>query len=319
MKKIITFAPLICVALYCIFTLLVPAVPTFGFVCALLLMLTGAFAVFRNSKIVFTVYNLVAVVATYLVYRDIAFSAVYALSYIAAGFWLCYSLLRKKGGVYAIIVTLICIVMADYGSVAISNVLHGKTALAFIDEIFDTLRPIVVETISQNAEIFKVKNAEQFFDLYAMTVKMFLPAIVIIIELIKTIILTFLTKVIVNRTLKGIAIDLRFAMFKADGVTVFVYLLSLLISAFAKSDVMSVVFGNFYIILSMVLTLCGLSLFDWYLRDIKKVRIFFRFLIIVFISAISLVLAVPVAVMNVLALVDARRNFREIGVITQDK
>ena len=59
----------------------------------------------------------------------------YAISYIGAGFWLCYSLLRRKGGAHALIVALICIIMADYGSVAISNMFYGKMPLAFVDEM----------------------------------------------------------------------------------------------------------------------------------------------------------------------------------------
>ena len=125
MKKVIIFTPAVCVILYSILAFFTPVVPMLSFVCALLLMLTGVFSIFRNSKIALGVYNLVAVVITYLVNKEIVFSIVYALSYIGAGFWLCYSLLRKKGGAYALIVALGCIVMADYGSVALKNVFYG--------------------------------------------------------------------------------------------------------------------------------------------------------------------------------------------------
>lgn len=318
MKKVIIFAPAICVVLYSILAFLTPTVPMVATVCALLLMLTGVFSVFRNSKISLVIYNVIAVVATYLVNKEIVFSVVYALSYIAAGFWLCYSLLKRKGGAYAIIVTLICIIMADYGAVAISNVFYGKLPLAFIDEMFDALKPIVIETIEQNAEVFKIESAEQFFSFYEMSVKMILPAVVIIIALFKTILLTFLTKVIVNKVLRGIAVDLRFSMFKADGVTVFVFFLSAIISMFAGDSVMAVVFGNIYAILNVVLMLCGMSLLDWYLRDVKSIKIFFRFLILI-VTCILSVFPILSIVLSVAALIDARRNFRNIGVITQDK
>lgn len=318
MKKIIMFAPAVCVILYSILAFLTPAVPSVAFLCALLLMLTGVFSIFRNSKISLVLCNVVAVIVTYIVNKEIVFSAVYAMSYIAAGFWLCYSLLKGKGGVSAIVTALLCVIMADYGSVAISSAVYGLHPLAFVDEMFDLLKPIIIETVEQNADIFKVKSAEEFFAFYEMSVKMILPAIVVIIELIKTIILAFFTKVIVNRVLKGIALDLKFSMFKADGVTVFVFFLSAIISMFAGDGKIAVVFGNIYAILNVVLMLCGMSLFDWYLRDKKRVRTFFRFLILLVISILSM-LPILSVVLIVAALVDARKNFRNIGVDTQDK
>lgn len=148
-----------------------------------------------------------------------------------------------------------------------------------------------------------------------MTVRMILPSVIIIVGLIKTIILTFLTKVIANRVLKGPAIDLRFSMFKADGVTVFVFFLSAIISMLAGDSVIAVVFSNLYAILNIVLVLCGMSLLDWYLREKQKVKIFFRFLILLFVGIISLIPILSV-VLVVVALMDVRKNFRNIGTDT---
>ena len=319
MKKVIFFAPAVCVILYSVLAFLTPVVPALSFLCALLLMLTGVFSIFRNSKISLGIYNIVAVVVTYLVTKEIVFSLVYAISYIGAGFWLCYSLLKRKGGAYALIVSLAFVIMADYGSVALSNVFYGKQPFAFVDEMFAMLKPIVTETLSQNAEVFENLNAEQFFSMYETAVRMILPAVIIIIELVKTIILTFLTKVIANRALRGIAVDLRFSMFKADGVTVFVFFLSALISLFAGDGVIAVVFCNLYAILSTALMLCGMSLLDWYLREKQKVKIFFRFLILLVVGILSL-LPVLSVILVVAALIDVRRNFRCIGVeLPKDK
>ncbi len=316
MKKVIIFAPVVCLILYSIFAFLTPLVPSFSFLCALLLVLTGVFSIFRNSKISLGIYNIVAVVVTYLVNKEIVFSLVYAMSYIGAGFWLCYSLLRRKGGAYALIVSLIFVIMADYGSVAISNVFYGRPPFVFIDEMFQVLKPVVIETIGQNADALKIQNAEQFFNMYETAVRMILPSVIIIIGLVKTIILTFLTKVIVNRSLKGLAIDLRFSEFKADGVTVFVFFLSALISMFAGDSIIAVVFTNIYAILNIVLVLCGMSLLDWYLREKQHVKIFFRFLILLVVGILSLFPILSV-ILSVAALIDARRNFRNIGVVTK--
>ena len=315
MKKVIIFAPVVCLALYCILAFLTPMVPMFSFLCALLLVLTGVFSIFRNSKISLAIYNIVAIAVTCIVNKEIVFSIVYAISYISAGFGLCYSLLRRKGGVHAIIVALACIIMADYGSVALNNVFLGKHPFAFIDEMFALLKPMVIEMVNQNAEMLKIESAEQFFNLYETAVRMILPSVIIIIGLIKTIILTFLTKVIVNRVLKGLAIDLRFSMFKVDGVTVFVFFLSAIISLFAGDGVIAVVFSNLYTILNTVLMLCGMSLLDWYLREKQKVKIFFRFLILLVLGFLSLIPILSV-ILVAAALMDARKNFRNIGTDT---
>lgn len=316
MKKTIILAPVVCLILYSLFAFLTPMVPMSGFLCGLLLMLTGVFSVFRNSKISLVIYNIVAFVVACLVNKDIVFALVYSAFYIASGFWLCYSLLKGKGGAAAIVSALICVLMADYGSVAINNVVHGIHPFAFVDEMFKVLKPVFIETIGQNAEILKIEDPEQFFALYEMSVRMILPAIIIIIEFVKTIVLTFFTKVFVNRTLKGIALDLKFSMFKVDGVTVFVFFLSAIISMFAGDGKIAVVFVNIYAIINMVLILCGMSLLDWYLRDVQKVRIFFRFLILLVLGILS-VLPVLSVIMIVVALIDARRNFRNIGTDTK--
>ena len=318
MKKTIIFAPVVCIALYTVLAFLTPVVPSVAFLCALLLMLTGVFSIFRNSKMSLIAYNVVAVAVTFIVNKEIVFSLVYAMGYIASGFWLCYSLLKGKGGAHAIVTALVCVIMADYGSVALSNVFYGKPPFAFVDEMFAVLKPVVIEIVGQNAETLKIQNAEQFFNMYEMAVRMILPSVIIIIELIKTIVLTFLTKVVVNRVLKGVAIDLKFSEFKADGVTVFVFFLSALISMFAGDSVIAVVFSNLYTILNIVLMLCGMSLLDWYLREKQHVKIFFRFLILSVVGILSL-LPVLSVILVVAALIDARRNFRNIGVITQDK
>jgi len=147
---------------------------------------------------------------------------------------------------------------------------------------------------------------------------MMLPAIVFIIVLIKSIILSFFVKIIVNKVFKCILVDLRFSMFKADGVTVFVFLISALISMFAGDGVIAVVFGNIYMILSVVLMLCGISLLDWYLKDVQKVKTFFRFLLLLLVCASLLFPVLPMAFI-VVALIDARRNFRLSGSNTKGK
>lgn len=316
MKKVIISAPIICLVLYSIFALLTPVVPFAGFLCALMLVITGVFSIFRNSKISLAIYNIVAVVVTCIVNRECIFSTVYALSYIGAGFWLCYSLIKGKGGAHAIIVAMICVIMADYGSVVISSMVYGQQPFAFVDEMFALLKPTVIDTIKQNAELFKIESPEQFFAFYEMSVRMVLPAVIIIIELIKTVILAFFTKIIVNKALKGIAIDLKFSMFKVDGVTVFVFFLSAIISMFAGDGKISVVFVNIYAILNVVLALCGLSLVDWYLRDKRNIKFFFRFLILAVLAVLSL-LPILSVLLVVAALIDARRNFRDIGVVTK--
>ena len=184
--------------------------------------------------------------------------------------------------------------------------------------MFESVKPMVIATLSENAEVLKIDDPESIFSAYAIAVKMMFPAVMTIIGLIEAIILSFLVKVIVNKSLKCIAVDLRFSMFKADGVTVFVFFVSALVSMFAGDSVIAVVFGNIYMILSVVLMLCGMSLLDWYLRDVRNVKIFFRFILLLIIGTLFLFPILPV-VLIVAALIDSRRNFRSAGSDTKGK
>jgi len=318
MNKRIFFAPIICVILYCVCTALSFKMPFLSLLSPLLLMLFGAFALFKNSKITLGVGCVLTALVTLYINKDVAYSIVYTLGYVSAGFLLCYSILRKKGGAYALVSTAILILISDYGAVAVSDLANGKHVLSFVDEMFNTLKPFVLEAINQNAGALGIENPNQIFDVYVMAVKMMLPAIVFIIVLIKSIILSFFVKIIVNKVFKCILVDLRFSMFKADGVTVFVFLISALISMFAGDGVIAVVFGNIYMILSVVLMLCGISLLDWYLKDVQKVKTFFRFLLLLLVCASLLFPVLPMAFI-VVALIDARRNFRLSGSNTKGK
>lgn len=318
MKKRVFFAPYVCVLLYCIFAALASKISLLAFICPLFIMLFGAFSLFKNSKITLGLGSIILIAATLFINKDFVFSLVYCAGYIAAGFLLCYSLLRRKGGTYALLTTLVCVLISEYGAVALSNVISGKPALIFIDEMFENIKPLVINTLTANAETLNIGDPESIFSVYVMAVKMMLPSVMTIIVLFDTIILCFFVKVIVNKVLKGVAVDLRFSMFKADGVTIFVFLISALVSMFAGDGVIAVVFGNIYVILSVALMLCGMSLLDWYLRDVQKVKIFFRFLLLLVIIVSSLFPILPV-VLIVAALIDSRRNFRSIGNDTEGK
>lgn len=312
MNKRIFFAPAICVVLYCVFAVLTLKIPLLAMACPLFIMLFGTFSLFKNSKITLGLGSTLLIAATYIVNKDLTFSFVYCAGYIAAGFLLCYSLLRKKGGTYAFITTLVCVLISEYGAVALSNIVMGKSALAFIDEMFEMIKPLMITALNESAEVLNIGDPEQIFSVYTMSIKMMLPSIMTIIGLVETIVFIFFVKIIVNRLLKCTAVDFRFSMFKADGVTIFVFLISAIVSMFAGDSVIAVVFGNIYTILSVVLMLCGMSLLDWYLRDVQKVKIFFRFLLLLVIAASSLFPILPV-ILIVAALVDSRRNFRSAG------
>lgn len=309
MNKRIFFAPLVSLMLFCIFSFVAFILPIVNVLCPILLMLFGAFSLFKNSKITLYTGTLVAVAISCAVSGAIVYSIVYALGFVAAGFVLCYSLLTKKGGAHALISVLVCLLVANYGSVALSDLFAGKQAFSFVDEMFKTLKPVIVEAINNVGTGLKPENVEIIFRQYETLVRMLLPAMIIIIGLFETIILSFLVKVIVNKTIGTIVVDLKFSRFKADGTTVFVFLLSAIISMFAGDSIIAVVFSNIYMILNVVLFLCGLSLFDWYLKDVKKIRFGFRVLIFMLVG-ISFVFPILPLLFTVAALVDARRNFR---------
>ena len=312
MSKRIFFAPLVCLCLYCIFAFLTFSVPLFGILCPVAIMLFGAFSLLRNSKIALGAGTVVIAAVTYIIYKDLAYSVVYSLGYVAAGFLLCYTILKRKSGAYTIVSVLVCLLISDYGAVAISNLAMGKPAFSFIDEMFETLRPVVLDSLGKSLQEIGAQNIEIIFDQYAMAIRMVLPAMLIIMSLFETILLCFIVKVIVNKVTGAVVVDLRFSMFKADGVTVFVFLLSAILSMFAGDSVIAVVFGNIYMILNVVLVLCGMSLFDWYLKDVQKVKFGFRLLIFALVGASFLIPVLPL-VFSVVALLDARRNFRLIG------
>lgn len=311
MNKKIFFAPLVCLILCCIVLLLTPVVPLVGFFSPLLIMLFGAFSLFRNSKIVFYSGSVVIMGITAVVAKNSLGAVVCSLGYILAGFLLCFTVLRRKSSVQTIITVLVCLLVADYGSIVIDDLMSGRQAFSFIEETFTMLKPEIVESLKQGASGLSSEQVEQAVTLTMDLVRMFMPAMLIIICLIVTVFLSFLVKTIVNKTLGIVAIDLPFSRFKADRITVFMFFLSAIVSLFAGDSIMSVAFNNIYMILNVVLYFCGLSLINWYFKDVKKLHFILRVLILILIGSISLV---PV----ILALIDSGRNFRLIGKTESD-
>ena len=98
MNKRILFAPLVCICLYCIFAFSAYLLPLFALLCPVTIMLFGAFSLFKNSRLTLYLGTVVIVAVTYIINDDLVYSMVYSLGYVAAGFTLCYTILRGKSG-----------------------------------------------------------------------------------------------------------------------------------------------------------------------------------------------------------------------------
>lgn len=102
----------------------------------------------------------------------------------------------------------------------------------------------------------------------------------------------------------------RFSEFRCNTSTIFVMVLTAIISFFVKDGVLGVALNNIYAIFSFMLTMCAVSLVDYWMKK-KNWNIILRILILLLLISVQSGSFLSV-VFSVIALLDARINFRKL-------
>jgi hypothetical protein len=110
----------------------------------------------------------------------------------------------------------------------------------------------------------------------------------------------------------GKKLDITFSEFKADGITIFVYIIAIITTLFIKEGIFAIALNNIYIVLNFYLAICGASVIYYLIKlrlrvpGLIKKLLGFMVLLSGFTGFISIVLVL-------IALVDARRDFRKLN------
>ncbi len=108
-------------------------------------------------------------------------------------------------------------------------------------------------------------------------------------------------------------LSLSFDDFKADSVTVFIYIVSLICAIFVSNDMLSVVFMDLYLVLQFYLTICGVSIIYYILKKRLRVPSVVTKIIGIALLFLSMV-GIFSSILVLLAIVDAKRNFRNLQI-----
>ena len=185
-------------------------------------------------------------------------------------------------------------------------ILARMTGYSSLNEIFDALTKAMVTTMSAVDK----KMAETVPSLMKNFRDLF-PSVVMISSVTMGYITVFVTGKILSLVNRRVAVDVGFSKFKADTLTIVIFVISMAVTIFAGYGKTGIIAENIYLVLSFILQMCGLSLLDWFLKNRKKMNVFLRILIIFALNAIPLV-----SVMFVMAaILDARRDFRRLNPI----
>lgn len=101
-----------------------------------------------------------------------------------------------------------------------------------------------------------------------------------------------------------------FSRFKCNTVTVFVMVITAIVSLFVKNEVARIALDNIFAIFSFMLTICAISLIDFWMKR-KTWFVLIRLLVI---ACLVLAQSSPILslVLSILAFLDARANFRRL-------
>lgn len=102
-----------------------------------------------------------------------------------------------------------------------------------------------------------------------------------------------------------------FSKFKCNTVTVFIMAITAIISLFVKDGIASIAFDNIFAIFSFMLTICAISLIDFWMKR-KNWFVLIRLLVI---ASLIIAQSSPILslLLSIIAFLDARANFRRLN------
>ena len=137
-------------------------------------------------------------------------------------------------------------------------------------------------------------------------------SVMIIVFSITGFIVSYITSSLLKLFKTEKQLNLSISEFKADRISVFLYFVSLIGALFVKNGMISVMFMNLYLVIQFYLTVCGCSLIYYIIKKkVKAPAIIQKFLgITIFLIS---VVGVVSTLLIILAIIDARRDFRRIN------
>ena len=104
-------------------------------------------------------------------------------------------------------------------------------------------------------------------------------------------------------------IKIGLSVLKADSTSVFVYFATFIMVMFAKSSVLSIVVTNVYLLMVMYLSVCAVSLIDYYFKYKFKIILPVRIIVI----GIIFIIASSLQILPLIAIVDSIKDFRKLS------
>ncbi len=241
-----------------------------------------------------------SVIVAYFISNDmmVIYTAIVA---VAAGIVL-GQMIRKKVTVMSLTVASsvgLVILYAMY--IFIFAKMNGFTSL---DGIFDMLSQTMLTSVNGADE-----NTVEIMRLGVRTIRDLFPAIVIISSVTMGYLIVFLTGIILSFSKNLIKPDMGFSRLRADLITTVVFVVAMAVTIFAGYGIVGIIAENIYIILMFVLQICGLSLLDFVLKNVKQMNLALRILILFFVFSIQIFSVILIMA----AILDARRNFRKLS------
>jgi hypothetical protein len=148
-------------------------------------------------------------------------------------------------------------------------------------------------------------------DYIAMSKNLFV-AIMIIVFAMMGYLVAYFTACVLDFFNEERKLNLTFSEFKSDGITIFVYIVSLLAGLFVKEGVMALTLTNVYLVLNFYLALCGASVVYYLVKHKMKAPFIIKKFLGFVILAISFS-GIFSTLLVLLALWDSRRDFRRLN------
>jgi uncharacterized protein YybS (DUF2232 family) len=220
------------------------------------------------------------------------------------------ALIRKKAGQPVII----CFAALGYFILYVGTLILLSRALGenAIEYTVNLLKPYFMEAFETSLYSMRMEemfsNVEEYLKLFIDSIILLMPSILIIMSAVMGYILLFIVSVALRLMRSKYKFTVLFSKFKADGITIFIYFVSILVTMFISNSVLVLVFKNIHTILQFILQICGLSLVDAYF--VKKRLPLIPRIIVVMVIFFASVLPVVSAVLVIMAAFDANRDFR---------
>ncbi len=218
----------------------------------------------------------------------------------------------KKSQAFSICVAAVGFFVLYVGSLVFLSRALGENAVEYTVNL---LKPHFLEAFETSLYSARLESMysgmEEYLNLFIDSFVLLMPSIIILLSAVMGYVLMFVVSIVLKLIRSEYKFSVLFSKFKADGITIIIYFISMLAGMFINNEVLLLVFNNIYTILQFILQICGLSLIDaFFIR--KKLSLIPRIIVIMLIFFSSMI-PVVAAILVILAALDANRDFRGLS------